>query len=341
MEAVNYANALRRDLPATSLPYVESSAARGRVRRVEAVELCGGLSSDWWGPAKDGTDSHLPAGTSRNPNGVLVRKCVVIPASALDMVGLRRESAYLKQHVVIARFLNALPENVRHSEWIRELEDKIRARVALHREAGGGFFFIKLDTLELVSRVLDLTPCKLRAGTAIFQRWCPTFNPCQPTGLVIPSWITLKNLPLEFHEREARTLAKSVGTILEEDRSDMAKGDPRFCVGIDPSGGFVSRISVANVAGHFSEVTVEYEVRDNPCRYCSGVGHDEDLCSSRGICDPLRFPPTGTQTRGRILSQTEESVTKNGRRSSITLKLRILVVPHPRQAKQLTRTGFN
>jgi len=36
------------------------------------------------------------AGTSRNPNGVLIQDSIVVPASAMDMNALRKESAFLK-----------------------------------------------------------------------------------------------------------------------------------------------------------------------------------------------------------------------------------------------------
>lgn len=114
------------------------------------------------------THERLPADTSRNSNRLLIRDKVVIPASALDMVSLRREAAYIQQHVVIAKFVAELPSTTRHEIWILELEDKICARVALHRDVRGGFYFDKLESVDLDRQIFALTPCHLMAGTVMF-----------------------------------------------------------------------------------------------------------------------------------------------------------------------------
>lgn len=144
---------------------------------------------------------------------------MVVPASTLDMVALKRKAAYLKQHVIITTFAIDLPPTLRPEQWIKELESLINARVALYRDVDGGFFFLKLDSVELVRQVLDLTPYHLKVGKTIFQRWILGFNPSQLSGLGVLCWINLKNLPLEFHQHEAKNLATAVGTVLEEDKS--------------------------------------------------------------------------------------------------------------------------
>lgn len=102
------------------------------------------------------------------------------------MGAVKREVAFLKQHIIIVRFACDLPQSFRHELWIRDLEFLIRARVALHRDAGGGFHFIKLDSVDVARQVLALSPCHLKGGTAIFQRWIPRFNPYQLVGLKVP-----------------------------------------------------------------------------------------------------------------------------------------------------------
>lgn len=182
-----YAEVLRREpLVATQPPRLGTKSSLGIWRRVAAADLSSAALAE--PPSYRNLENEIspPTGTSRNPNGILVRECVVVPASALDMVALRKEAAYLKQHMVIARFVAPLLDAVRHELWITELENRIKGQVICYRDAGGGFFFIKLSSVELVKHVVDLTPCKLQVGTALFQRWHPAFNPCQPTGLVSP-----------------------------------------------------------------------------------------------------------------------------------------------------------
>jgi len=133
----------------------------------------------------------------------------------------------------------------------------------------GGIFYLKLDTFELVKHILLLTPCRLQACTILFQSWLLAFNPCQPTGLAILCWIFLKNLPLEFYQSATKTIADAVGTILEEDHSMQTSRDPRFCMVVNPVGGYVSKFKVANLNRQFSEITIEYEVEDTTCQCCN------------------------------------------------------------------------
>lgn len=114
----------------------------GTWRRVAADRITQPAMEGIQGRRSDDLDTTTPAGPSRNPNYLPVRDRVVVPASALDIVALHMEAAYLKQHVVIARFVVELAPTVRHALWIRELEDRICARVALHRDKGSGFYFI-------------------------------------------------------------------------------------------------------------------------------------------------------------------------------------------------------
>jgi len=136
---------------------------------VNAANLVGPLQQLYLGAREKSQDADLPGRTFRNPNSLLVRNCVIIPISALDMVDLWRESVYLKQHVIIAKF-TIEPFSVDCNEhWVRKIENIINARVAMHRDVGNGFHFFKLDLLELIHQVLDLTPCHLLVGMVIFQ----------------------------------------------------------------------------------------------------------------------------------------------------------------------------
>lgn len=122
--------------------------------------------------------------TSCNPNGLLICDCVVVFAFDLDMVAMRRKFVYLKHHVLIAKFAIAPMPPINHNLWLHELKDRIGTRIALHTDKGGGFYFIKFDTLAIPLCVFFVTPYKLKVGMLIFQRWLPAFNPCQLANLV-------------------------------------------------------------------------------------------------------------------------------------------------------------
>ena len=193
--------------------------------------------------------SHQPApqvsppGASapiRNPNGLLVRETQVIPESALNRATLQTEVAYLKKHVVIITFLAPPAAALEQQQWIPQLETKLRAPVELFRPAGESFYYIKFRSAA-VTRVLHVTTCKLSIGTVLFQQWLPAFNPRWPIGLVIPTWIRLGSVPLEYLDM-AKDMVSYVGPIWEADYSTGSNDDPRFCVAIDPAKGWVSTL---------------------------------------------------------------------------------------------------
>jgi hypothetical protein len=95
--------------------------------------------------------------------------CVVIPASALNMDSLRREVAFLRRHMAIIRFTTTLLPETCHTDWIRELEDKVGGRLQLHKEAGNGFFYLQFENPEFLQHAVGLTPCMLSMGAALIH----------------------------------------------------------------------------------------------------------------------------------------------------------------------------
>jgi hypothetical protein len=55
--------------------------------------------------------------------------CVVIPASALNMDSLWSEVAFFRRHMAIIKFTTTLLPETCHTDWIRELEDKMGGRI--------------------------------------------------------------------------------------------------------------------------------------------------------------------------------------------------------------------
>lgn len=213
----------------------------------------------------------------RNPNGLLIREHHQIPESAVDLSALHTEVGYLRRHVVIVTFLEPLDAEIQERQWIPELEDKIRARVELYRPAGAGFYYIKLHCADVTQRVLNLTTCKLIVRTAFFQGWVPAFNPRRPTGLVIPAWIRLDMVPLEYLEM-MQDMASYVGTILDIDYGAGLHEDPRYCVAVDPEKGWISTLLISNGQGLNAAVVVLYENKDVRCGIYFDVTHLEREC---------------------------------------------------------------
>jgi len=69
-----------------------------------------------------------------------------------------------------------------------------------------------------------------------------------------------------------------VGIVLEVDPYRSETVDPRFCMAIDLSKGYVSRLLVANIDGEFSEVIIKYEILDTSYHRCPGFTHENFVC---------------------------------------------------------------
>jgi len=110
MPTANYVAALRNDQPdLRSTTFGQSGPSTWIQRKVivaDPTRLYHGKQQRW---RKEHMDANLPIGTSKIPNGLLVRNCVEVPVLALDMVALRIETIYLKQHVIIVRFVDNIP----------------------------------------------------------------------------------------------------------------------------------------------------------------------------------------------------------------------------------------
>jgi hypothetical protein len=93
--------------------------------------------------------------------------------------------------------------------------------VALGRSLGQGFFILRAQETKLVQAMLLLIPWRSRYGMCIFQRWMPGFDPyverkgnqsVAPSGMKIPTWITLRKVPEEFIG-VAEQIAQNIGDL--------------------------------------------------------------------------------------------------------------------------------
>jgi hypothetical protein len=174
------------------------------------------------------------------------------------MDSLRQKVAFLSNHIAIVRFLTRLAPETRHCDWILELERLLGERVEFHKDAGNGFFYLKLETPALLHSLVGLTPCKLSVGVAMVHIWIPAFNPLEPIGLASPTWITFRNLPLEYLPN-TRNVAESVGTVLEASQIHSGSRDPRFCIMEKIPGKRIRRLKIAGVGQNFIEIAITYD----------------------------------------------------------------------------------
>jgi hypothetical protein len=126
------------------------------------------------------------------------------------------KTEFLKEHVVILKFVSESGTQGIHGWWLLDLEYAIRLGIIQHqREVGFGFIYIKLNKLESTRRALALSSFRCYAGTATLYRWLPAFNPLRPV-LFLPASITLNYLPLEYVD-EVDKIATAIGRIMEVD----------------------------------------------------------------------------------------------------------------------------
>lgn len=86
-----------------------------------------------------------------------------------------------------------------------------------------------------------LSPFKIPLGTCMFQSWIPGLNPINPSNLAFPTWVSLRNLTYE-HFDQAYNIVESLGEIIGMDISNEGAKDPRCCINLQVSKGWVTSI---------------------------------------------------------------------------------------------------
>nr|PNR52129.1 hypothetical protein PHYPA_008503 [Physcomitrium patens] len=107
----------------------------------------------------------LPESYSRSCTGFLL--CISVMVE-VDQDTIKKDSEYLQKHAIVAKFVGG-------------------------RHLGRGFFQIMLPTSNH-SKGSHIDIAQVPVGDLL--SWTPGFNAAYPTSLRVPTWITLKNIPL-------------------------------------------------------------------------------------------------------------------------------------------------
>ena len=91
------------------------------------------------------------------------------------------------------------------------------------------FFYLKCDNQETTKQVLMQTPFHNDYGSCVFHPWVSTSDADNPSGLQLPTWRTIKHLPLE-HLQLAHVVAPEVGDVLGCGPNNATFKDPKFYV---------------------------------------------------------------------------------------------------------------
>ncbi|PIN11890.1 hypothetical protein CDL12_15503 [Handroanthus impetiginosus] len=111
-------------------------------------------------------------------------------------------------------------------------------------------------------------------------KWTPTFNPREESSL-IPVWINLPNLPIQFFNKNALfSISSMIGTPLRIDEATAALTRPsnaRVCIEIDLMQQLEREIDI-----RFNDALwiqrVEYERLPKYCMQCKHLGHGVEEC---------------------------------------------------------------
>jgi hypothetical protein len=127
--------------------------------------------------------------------------------------------SYHHQHTVIVTFSNQPRSAGDLVVWNWALMVATAPGKILHSfNAGGGFMYIMIDApttmhcLLLASSHRLASTHLLASTTTIYQEWVPAFIPYKTCGVILPIWITLRLLPLEYIDH-ALALASMIGQI--------------------------------------------------------------------------------------------------------------------------------
>lgn len=130
--------------------------------------------------------------------------------------------------------------------------------ISYSRDLGWGFTCLKASNQEVARQALVLTPCRIGSFLYVFQQWTPLFDPSSSHGMLIPTWITLKKLPLQFFG-VAQEIAASLGKVLGKDSQNCYFKDPRFCIALHTSLGWETELEIEDrVTGKLISILVDY-----------------------------------------------------------------------------------
>ena len=172
---------------------------------------------------------------------------------------------------------------------------------------GKWYFFLKGEDPDALNHARMLSPYKSKWGTCMIQSWVPGFNPDNPSNLVFPTWVALRRLPFDHHD-QTLSLAKMRGEVIGIDTSNEWAKDPRFCVNLMVSKGWVTSIDleIKDRILPSQKVVVDY---DKLPKACHSWQHRVRDCnemqkrSLRGGRRPVHAPHSYSQIRGNTLRE--------------------------------------
>jgi hypothetical protein len=256
-------------------------------------------------PFKGHHGEVLPPNMDRSFSGFLIRKDAL--KFKVNTEKLLARIAELKDQLLICKFVGPKPPPHTMRLWIQALNQELRGNtLAFCRNVGKGYFILSGDNEDALTQALMLTPFRSKWGTCMIQSWVPGFNPDNPSNLAFPTWVSLRNMPFE-HQDQAVAIAESLGEVIGMDvENDYAK-DPRFCINLEISKGWVTSIDLECEGGILApqKILVDYDKLPIRCRICLSWKHKANECNETHRRPPRR-PTYGRSSHTHYNQQAEK-----------------------------------
>ena len=219
----------------------------------------------------------LPLGYARNYAGFLIKTNKRWVHVSEELVAA--EVRFLQDHLLVASFIGGRPSSAGFSTWLSLLNSEIKVgSMSYSGDLGWGFTCLKASNQIAAKQALVLTPCRIGSFLCVFQQWTLHFKPSSSRGMLIPTWITPKKLPLQFFG-VAQEIIVSLGKVLGKDAQNSYFKDPHFCVALDTSSEWETELEIEDrTTCKLIPILVDYSNLPIRCRYCCALSHQIKDC---------------------------------------------------------------
>ena len=178
---------------------------------------------------------------------------------------------------------------------------------------GKGLIFLRSEDSNAIHSTLMLSPFKTKWGTCMLQSWVHGFNPDNRSNLAFPTWVALRRLPFEHHD-QALAIVETLGEVVGIDTTNETAKDPRFCINLVVSRGWVTSIDFETERGVLlvQKVLVDYDKLPMRCKACHSWKHRVKDCketqknSLRGGRRPTHAFPQHQQEKRKNIVMDED-----------------------------------
>ncbi|XP_056695801.1 uncharacterized protein [Spinacia oleracea] len=147
---------------------------------------------------------------------------------------------------------------------------------------GRGFYNISVPNEEVREHILSQGPWFIASYMLIVQPWMPGFIPSQAIISKAPVWISLPELPIEFHSLPMfQRIASEIGTFIKTDTKALEQNRVRFAriqVLLD----LAKKRKEAIWLGAFKQ-PIYYEEIPHFCTHCQSIGHRSERCPQKPV----------------------------------------------------------